>query len=147
MPLPGTKLAHCGARVDAACAVRVQSALVPIVDVEIIAPAANAAPNTRALADALGSVFATPPGSTWVRLRSLDATAYAENHAELSNDGLPVFVTVLHAHLPARDALIAELRAVTRAVAAWAGRPAENVHVQYAPAAAGRQAFGGGLIE
>ncbi len=119
----------------------------PIVDVEIIAPPVTAAPNASALADALGTVFNTPPGRTWVRVRLLDAACYAENQTAPAAAGLPVFVTVLHARLPVHEALAAELDAVTRAVAAWAGRSADQVHVQYAPAAAGRQAFGGRLVE
>ena len=121
----------------------------PIVDIEIVARAAAADPRpaARALADALGTVFRTPPGRTWVRLRSLDAAAYAENQTTLSDADLPVFVTVLHAHMPVREALAAEVESVTLAVAAWAGRPVDSVHVQYAPAAAGRQAFGGRLVE
>jgi len=65
----------------------------------------------------------------------------------LQEGELPAFVTILHAHPPAGAALAAEVLAVTSAVANCLGRPAERVHVQYAPAAAGRQAFGGKLVE
>lgn len=60
---------------------------------------------------------------------------------------LPVFVTVLHAHMPDGDALAAEAQAITLAVAACLACPPECVHVQYAPEAAGRQAFGGRLVQ
>ena len=75
----------------------------------------------------------------------LDVT-YAENGVRLKSEELPAFVTVLHAHLPSGAELEAEVQAITAAVATCIGRPIERVHVQYAPAGAGRQAFGGKLI-
>lgn len=120
----------------------------PIVDVEIVkADDARGAGDARALADALGRVLATDPGRTWVRLRALPAIAYAENESEPGPAEWPVFVTVLHAHPPEGAARAAETLAITSAVAGWARRPADRVHVQYAPAGAGRQAFGGRLVE
>ena len=119
----------------------------PIVDVEIIGddvPGRHG--SARDLADALGRVFATAPGRTWVRIRDLPASAYAENEAEAATDGDPVFVTVLHAHPPEGAMRATEVAAVTRAVADWVRRDPRRVHVQYAPAAAGRQAFGGTLV-
>lgn len=121
----------------------------PIVDVEIIGDAEPAAASgtLATLADALGAIFGTTPGRTWVRLRALPASAYAENGIAVTSAELPVFVTILHARPPDGAARAAEVLAVTRAVAAWARREAQRVHVQYAPAAAGRQAFGGKLVE
>ena len=120
----------------------------PIVDVEIVGDGepATGSPSAAALADTLGGIFGTAPGRTWVRLRGLPPSAYAENGIEVSSAGLPVFVTVLHACPPEGDARAAEVLAVTRAVADWARRDPQRVHVQYAPAAAGRQAFGGTLV-
>lgn len=119
----------------------------PIVDVEIVCTPDQQAslPDANALASALGKVFASAPGRTWVRLRLLDAAHYAENDAPAPSPG-PVFVTVLHARPPADVTLDAEAAAVTQAVAAAVGRQPENVHVEYLPAAAGRQAFGGQLV-
>jgi hypothetical protein len=57
-----------------------------------------------------------------------------------------VFVTVLHARPPEGQAREREAAALTQALAVVVGRPAACVHVQYAPAAAGRQAFGGALL-
>lgn len=120
----------------------------PIVDVEMVGthdrlpggvPAAS-------LASALGLLFGTPPGRTWVRLRLLPPDCYAENDAPLQPGSEPVFVTVLHARPPEGEARAAEARAITASVAACLGRDAGRVHVQYAPAAAGRQAFGGQLV-
>jgi phenylpyruvate tautomerase PptA (4-oxalocrotonate tautomerase family) len=121
----------------------------PIIDVEIVGDAepATGSPSAATLADTLGGIFGTAPGRTWVRLRGLPPSAYAENGIEITAAGLPVFVTVLHARPPEGDARAAEVLAVTRAVADWARRDPQRVHVQYAPAAAGRQAFGGTLVE
>ena len=120
----------------------------PIVDVEIVCDAAQAAGvvSASALADALGQAFGSAPGQTWVRLRLLDRLAYAENSVPLGPSDGPIFVTVQHAHLPDGAALQAELAAVTQAVARSVGRAVDRVHVQYAPPGAGRQAFGGRLV-
>lgn len=121
----------------------------PIVDVQIVCKQgadAQPAPPAQALADQLGQVFGSGPGRTWVRIHTLPDCAYAENGVGAEDDGLPAFVTVLHAHPPAGEALAGEVLAVSEAVAAWLGRPVERVHVQYAPAGAGRQAFGGKLV-
>jgi len=118
---------------------------VPIVDVEMVCPAAESAqlPNLDALASALGHAFGTPPGRTWVRMRTLDASRYAENDAPVAQGELPMFVTVMHAHPPSGAALQTEVTAITQTVAAWAGRELTQVHVTYAPPGAGRQSFGG----
>lgn len=121
----------------------------PIIDIEFVSDRTSAAalPTASALADAIGRVFGSQPGRTWVRLRMLDAACYAENDVSLSPLAPPVFVTVLHAHPPTGAALIEEVQALTQAIATCSARAPERVHVQYAPAAAGRQAFGGSLVE
>ena len=121
----------------------------PIVDIQIVqrdgaAPAA--ASLTQSLADAAGRAFGSAPGRTWVRLSTLAASHYAENGASLGADEWPVFVTVLHAHVPQGEALECEIAALTAAIAACVEREPQRVHVQYAAAAAGRQAFGGVLV-
>ncbi len=120
----------------------------PIVDVELVCPsgASQRLPSASALAAALGYVFGSAPGHTWVRVRGLDSACYAENEATLAPGELPVFVTVLHLQPPSGSLLEAEVMALTEAVAACVGREARRVHVAYAPAAAGRQAFGGHLV-
>jgi phenylpyruvate tautomerase PptA (4-oxalocrotonate tautomerase family) len=118
----------------------------PILDIErVLAPGADPAPPglATALADAAGGVFGSPPGRTWVRLRGLPASAYAENGVAVDARALPVFVTVLHAHPPEGDALDVQVRALTDALAAVLGIEPARVHVQIAPPGAGRQAFGG----
>ena len=121
----------------------------PIVDIELVAVSESELSETSAssLADSLGKVFGSQPGRTWVRVRFLSSAAYAENECNASNDELPVFVTVLHAHLPEGDALTTEVQALTVTLASCLGRDPERVHVQYAPAAAGRQAFGGKMVQ
>jgi hypothetical protein len=120
----------------------------PIVDVELVCVSEQEPPpiSASALASALGAVFGSPPGSTWVRVRFMSSSAYAENECEVSPEQLPVFVTILRAHLPACQALTQEVLQVTLAVASCLSRPSERVHIQYAPEAAGRQAFGGNLV-
>ena len=120
----------------------------PIVDLEVVCqlPESQRLPSVALLASALGRVFGSDPGRTWVRLRALDASCYAENDSTLSATELPVFVTVLLATPSTGAALQAEVAAVTEAVAAWSAREPARVHVAYAPAGAGRQAFGGRLV-
>ena len=121
----------------------------PIVDIQIVAAPAQTqvSPPTQALADALGRVFDTAPGRTWVRVHALPSSQYAENDCALGEDELPVFVTLLHARSPRDNARASEARAVTEAVAQVLHVANERVHVQYAPDGAGRQAFGRLLVE
>jgi len=120
----------------------------PIVDIEVVCDdeAALRALSAKSLADALAKVFGSPPGRTWVRLRWLPAAAYAENDTMTKPDDWPLFVSVLKANPPAGEALASEVRALTDTVAVETGRAASHVHVTYAPAAVGRQAFGGELV-
>lgn len=115
----------------------------PIVDVHCVGAPVPAA---DALADVIGDALHQPPGRVWVRLHPLPAEHYAENGDPLQG-ALPIFVSILHARPPAGAALRAEVAALTQAVAAACGRPAERVHLEYAPAGAGRIAFGGRLVE
>lgn len=119
----------------------------PIVDIEAVrAPERAGIPTADELADALGEVFGSPAGRTWVRMRRLDPGCYAENGMSLAESELPVFVSVLHAHPPVGPAVQQELARLTQAIAALFACAPERVHVQYAPAGAGRQAFGGVLV-
>ena len=121
----------------------------PIVDIELVCETEadfNKA-SARALADALGQAFGSPPGHTWIRMHFLCSSAYAENGVLVDRSELPAFVTVLQAYCPTGTALVAEVAAVTGAVAKCIARPLERVHVLYAEQGAGRQAFGGRLVE
>lgn len=119
----------------------------PILDIEPVLDARWAVDPVLAqhLADAAAAVFGQAPGRVWVRLRPLPAAQYAENGA-VAEDARPTFVTVLHAQPPKHDARAQEVAALTRAVASVLGQAADRVHVQYAPAGAGRQALGGRLV-
>ena len=120
----------------------------PILDIEPVLDAHAAVDPALAqrLADAAAAVFGSAPGRVWVRLRPLPAAQYAENGVVVAEDERPTFVTVLHAQPPCGDARAEEAVALTGAIASVLGQSAERVHVQYAAAGAGRQAFGGRLI-
>jgi len=119
-----------------------------VVEVEIVGGADGRERSglARALAEAAGAVFRSPPGRTWVRLSWLPPEQYAENAAEPPPGDLPVFVSVLQRRNPEGSALAAEVRRLTVAIAQAIGRSADRIHVRYEAAAAGRQAFGGRLV-
>lgn len=119
----------------------------PILDVHWVgALPADAAELASQLADAAGDALGAAPGRVWVRLHPLQADHYAENGGPVQG-ALPLFVTLLHARPPTGTALQAEIASLTAALARASGRPAERVHLEYAPAGAGRMAFGGRLVE
>lgn len=119
----------------------------PVLDIELVlAPGETPVSDLAAqLADAGGEVFATAPGRTWVKLRYLDSSLYAENGSGGAGPH-PVFVTVLKSSIPQSGELAAEIRQLTEAIARVCDRPVENVHILYQPDAAGRVAFGGNLV-
>ena len=119
----------------------------PILDVElVVAPDETLADDLAAqLAAAAGAIFASPPGTTWVRVHTLDRRRYAENATAEPAGYQSVFVTVLRSVPPEADLLAAEVRNLTETVARICRRPSENVHILYDPPAAGRIAFGGHL--
>lgn len=121
----------------------------PIFDIRYIASesAAARAPCAQALADALGKALGSPAGRTWVRLHPHPGALYAENEVRIEEAEYPVFVTVLLARLPDAEIRAEQVQAITVAVASCFVRPEQTVHVEYAPAAAGRLAFGGRLVE
>ncbi|MEM1413496.1 MAG: RidA family protein [Myxococcota bacterium] len=117
----------------------------PILDLTIVGPL-DAARRERAaqrVADAAAAAFETGPGRCWARLRELDASDYAENGGP--TEARPVFVNVLRHDLPPPVERAALAATLARGVAEALGRPRENVHVLFEPAAAGRVAFGGAL--
>jgi phenylpyruvate tautomerase PptA (4-oxalocrotonate tautomerase family) len=120
----------------------------PLLEIEIVGAVEASAGETLAqrLADATGRVLGSPPQATWVRVRTLRPEEYAENEGGPAGV-MPVFVKVTKRSTPPGDTLQTEVRQLTEAIAKICGRPRENVHVAYEPAAAGRQAFGGTLVE
>ena len=123
----------------------------PIVDIEVVTDTMDRKSAgkevSQRLAEALGFLFASEPGGTWVRLRSIDRTRYAENRTTTGSDARPTFVHILRAELPEPAALRREMMAVAEVVARTLDRPRENVHVLYAPDGRGRIGFGGTLLE
>jgi phenylpyruvate tautomerase PptA (4-oxalocrotonate tautomerase family) len=119
----------------------------PLVQIEIVGGDASAsAPLSRPIADALGNIFGSAAGQTWVRVRSLPREAYAENGVAEPLGENAVFVEITKRTLPPAAQLAAEAQLVSRAVAQICGRPPERIHVIYEPPGAGRIAFGGNLI-
>jgi phenylpyruvate tautomerase PptA (4-oxalocrotonate tautomerase family) len=121
----------------------------PIVTVEIVADGDDVSGGNLAqsLADAIGRALRSPPGQTWVRVRSLAHGAYAENEAMIDRSQMPVFVTVLERQPPIAAELEPEITALTHAIAQVVRRPTACVHIEYAPAGAGRVSFGGKLVQ
>ena len=121
----------------------------PILDIEIVGSLATGGkpPLAQVLADAAGRVFAAPPGTTWVRVRTLPLDAYAENGAAVAPADAPVFVTVRKRRAPEGAELAAEIGALTGVIASVLERPASRVHVGYEASAAGRMAFGGKVVD
>ena len=120
----------------------------PVVDIElVVAPGATVAAGlVQALADAIGDAMGSPPGQTWVRLRLLPHEQYAENHLPVGTAEVPAFIRLLQRQPVEGAERAAAVMALTRAVAKVLGRPLDRVHVEYAPPAAGRVAFGGNLV-
>ena len=119
----------------------------PILDVELVtldgrAPAARVAGE---LADAASRCLGAAPGTTWVRLRALARSGYAESGGGPPAGVMPVFVRVQMARVPPAAELGPLAASLTAELARVLARPAENVHLVFEPDAAGRIAFGGRL--
>jgi phenylpyruvate tautomerase PptA (4-oxalocrotonate tautomerase family) len=121
----------------------------PIVSIEVVVDVDRELERglAQSLADAVGRTLNSPPGQTWVRLRTLGRDRYAENGSSVDDSELPVFVTVLERHCPVGSELQAEVAALTEAIAQVVRRPTASVHLEYAPSAAGRISFGGKLVQ
>ena len=120
----------------------------PIIDVRPVVPPSCKLPDDAAqsLADSISGVLNAEIGRVWVRLAEIPDGKYAENGAGVEGNDLPVFVEVLHAVWPAQEDKAQEAAALAAAVATCLGRQVERVHVEYAPPARGRIAFGGKLV-
>ena len=121
----------------------------PVVTVEFVSDSDRPIRDglAQVLADAVGRVLGTPPGQTWVRLRSLQPNQYAENDTHLEASELPVFVTLLERLPPTGAELQAQVASLTQAIAQVFGRPGGCVHIEYTSAASGRVSFGGKLVQ
>lgn len=118
----------------------------PIVDVELVVDSIPSPVSAQRLADALGEALSSPAGGTWIRVRQLERSNYAENGG-MEDEVRPVFVTVLERICPTGPELTDRIARITAAVADATGRDAADVHVLYEVNAAGRLAFGGRLVE
>lgn len=114
----------------------------PIFDILSVGDEPLPPDTVQRLADALGQALELPPGRVWVRCQILPPAGYAESGGA-DRARPPVFVTVLHAHPPEGADRRAEMARLTACVAATLARDADRVHLEYAPAGAGRMAFGG----
>jgi hypothetical protein len=115
----------------------------PLVDVSVVdleSVLQDAGADAQQLADALGDAL-----RVWLRLHDLPAARYAENRAAREDAG-PAFVGLLHAQPPTGPDREAEVARVTGVVARVLALDAARVHLEYAPAGAGRVAFGGLLV-
>jgi phenylpyruvate tautomerase PptA (4-oxalocrotonate tautomerase family) len=120
----------------------------PVLEIEIVVdPGETLGPRlAQELADAAGQAMGTPRGRTWVKLRALPRALYAENGGLLPEDMRPVFVSLLKSKIGTEDEMREEASRLADGIGRCCGRPPENVHILYLPAAAGRMAFGGTLL-
>lgn len=120
----------------------------PILNFQIVLrPGEELPPNlASAIANAAARVFGAPPGNTWVLVKALPASAYAEDSSPPGEGIFPVFVSVLKARLGPIVKLKEEAVRLSKAIATACQRPPENVHILYEPEGAGRIAFGGHLM-
>lgn len=121
----------------------------PILEVQIVGdPPTEIREGLAAhLAEAAADVLGSRPAGTWVKLQALPRADYAENGGGPDASIAPVFVRVLLRALPEGEVLRAQAHALARAIAGVCARSVDDVHVLYEPAAAGRIAFGGRLVE
>ena len=119
----------------------------PIVEVEIVAERKIVPGLATRLAHNLAPIFGGSARGTWVKLRRLDVSDYAEGDGGPSPEVRPVFVRILKADPPTGDELRDQIRLVTRVVGETCERPFENIHVVYQLSARGRVAFGGELVD
>ena len=118
----------------------------PIVNIEIIGGEEPTASTVQRLADEMGEVFNSGPGRTWIKIRRLSETGYAENRRPgAARDYAPVFVDVARSGRSRNQ--VAEARALAAIVAVLLERDRRHIHVKYEDPLAGRIAFGGELEE
>ena len=92
----------------------------PIVDVELVGDAEVSEDISQLLADALGVALSARSGGTWVRLRQLDRSRYAESGGLACVAGVAVTAAILR-DFWGYDARTDEHAVAERAVRAAAG--------------------------
>lgn len=118
----------------------------PIFELELVTAEPSDPPGgpvVQELADALAGAVDGAEAETWVRLRTLPRSQYAENGRDLPEDVEPVFVSVTHRHRPTGADREAEAGTVADTVGEILDRSSDAVHVIYEPDGADRVAFGG----
>lgn len=120
----------------------------PILDIEIVARGAEQIPAdlAQAIATELGTALRVRSAGLWVRLHRLGSGSYAENSLP-GEAPAPVFVTWLESDRPVGVTLATRITTITKTIARLTGRSPDHVHVLFEPAARGRIAFGGELLE
>ena len=119
----------------------------PLVEIEIIGEMTVPEPGLPSiLADELGLLFGSATGGTWVRLRKLPKSHYAENGVVHPLGADAIFVKITHRKLPGIESLKVEARSISEIIAKACERRTEQVHVIYEPSGIGRIAFGGNLV-
>jgi len=121
----------------------------PILDIEIVLRPNESLPPKLAeiIAEGVAAIFQSPPGGTWVKLRTIPADYYAENGAGQDDPPFPVFAKILKADTLQSDMMQAEITLLTDCLASACNRPKENVHIIYLRLAKGRISFGGNLLK
>lgn len=119
----------------------------PILKVEIVESPGWSRPRNlaRRVADAVAEALGATPQSVWVRVSAITADDYAENGG-VPADAAPVFVTIIEKEPPHGAALVAEVAALTNAVASACARTEGDIHLVYEPPGRDRVAFGGRLV-
>jgi len=123
--------------------------VVPIVIVQCVQERTTgpyAEETVQSLSDALGQVFGSDPGTTWLKMQYLRCSDYADNAGERDFEIRPTFVEILKQTLQEEDILANEATEIADVGARILSRPKGNSHVIYLPEGAGRVAFGGNLV-
>jgi len=98
------------------------------------------------IADGAGHALHSRPQGTWVRQAFVPPEHYAENDGV--EEGItPILVSLIQSEVPHAETLREQLAKVTDAISSASGIPSRNVHIMVEPAAKGRIAFGGNLVE
>ena len=118
----------------------------PLLEIALVGEAPAPPCLARRLADDAGAALESRPGGTWVRLRMLDPSLYAENGGQPAG-AQPVFVRLVMRERPTGAAFAALVARLTTAVAEACARPRENVHLLVDADARGRIAFGGQVVD
>lgn len=120
-----------------------------IVDIELVVQEGKdsylSQEQTGLIANTLGRIFETRPNRTWVRIRYLPDTQYAENEAPGGPAVLPTFITILKNRPPDATQIAGQMREIARQLAPILNRPAGSIHILYEASALGRLGIGGVL--